>query len=174
MSGSKTILTTVLVLILAGSTISLWRSCSRRSPALRGDDWFYDLNTSQLFPGPRGAIPPIDAPSGPLPDGSPAGVRARVFGCDGCSEDQRTIAWLETYPVEQRDQLTPPPPPPPSSGAGTQELMKPFMPTVQFEPLIKRVDDPAWVSRAAPEGAELIASALPKCGGDLAPQECWP
>jgi hypothetical protein len=169
MRGSKPILATVLVLILIGSTISLWRSCSRRSPPFRAGDWFYDLNTQQLFAGPRGAVPPIDAPSGPLPDGTPAGVRAKVFGCGGCAAEQRTIAWLETYTVPDRDLLRSPPPDP-----NKPETLKPVMPTAPVTLLIKRVADPAWVGQTSPAGAELMTASLPQCPGELVPQECWP
>ncbi|MFA5424394.1 MAG: hypothetical protein WC374_11120 [Phycisphaerae bacterium] len=41
--------------------------------------WYYDLNTQKLFVAQADLQVPIDAPSGPLPDGKPAGVRAHVF-----------------------------------------------------------------------------------------------
>ncbi|MBN2133057.1 MAG: hypothetical protein JW741_26390 [Sedimentisphaerales bacterium] len=41
--------------------------------------WFYDMNTGKLFTAGRGKAGPIEAPSGPLPDGGPAGVRANVY-----------------------------------------------------------------------------------------------
>ena len=169
MPRRKLILVSVSILVLIGSVFSLWRSCSRPSPRFRAENWFYDLNTGQLFPGPRGAIPPIDAPSGPLPDGTPAGVRAHVFGCGGCDPKNRTIAWLETYTVQERDQLTPPP-----ITSLKAEDIKPFMPAVQFSPRVKRVDGTAWVSKDSPEGAILIRSALPQCPDGSAPRECWP
>ncbi len=40
---------------------------------------FYDLNTGQLFVAKSDAVVPIEAPSGPLPNGKPAGVLAYVF-----------------------------------------------------------------------------------------------
>jgi len=41
--------------------------------------WFYDLNHQSLFVVKSGQLPPIEAPSGPLANGAPAGVRAYVF-----------------------------------------------------------------------------------------------
>lgn len=41
--------------------------------------WFYDLNTGELFIARSDAVPPIEAPSGPLANEQPAGVRAYVF-----------------------------------------------------------------------------------------------
>ena len=63
--------------------------------------WFYDLNTKQLFVDEDTEIPPIAAPSGPLPDGQHAGVRAHVY-CRGFGENQSKpfIGFLETYKTE--------------------------------------------------------------------------
>ncbi len=58
--------------------------------------WFYDLNTGQRFVADGKLGCPIDAPSGPAPDGSQAGVRAYVYGCGTCDEmDKQFIAYLE-------------------------------------------------------------------------------
>jgi len=63
-----------------------------------GTSWYYDLNTQQFFKAPAGQRTPIAAPSGPLPTGEPAGVRAWAFGCAGVTDpDQASIVVLETY-----------------------------------------------------------------------------
>jgi len=41
--------------------------------------WFYDMNTGKLFTASSKKAGPIEAPSGPLPDGGPAGFRANVY-----------------------------------------------------------------------------------------------
>ena len=41
--------------------------------------WFYDANTGRLFTGSFKQGGPIAAPSGPLPEGGPAGFRAHVY-----------------------------------------------------------------------------------------------
>ena len=65
-------------------------------PQRSGLIYYYDLNTSQLFTGKLTAIAPIDAPSGPLPDGGRAGVKAYVFSYGDCADErQRFVAWLE-------------------------------------------------------------------------------
>jgi len=68
-------------------------------------DWYYDLNTDKLFKAVAGQMPPIAAPSGPLPDGKPAGVRAYVFSY---SDDPNTtdtfIGFLETTDPNVPDQ----------------------------------------------------------------------
>lgn len=60
-------------------------------------EWFYDLNTGKLFVAKAGQTPPIEAPSGPLPDGRPAGVRAYIFSYKyEPNESERFIGFLET------------------------------------------------------------------------------
>jgi hypothetical protein len=58
--------------------------------------WFYDLNTGELFVAKSDAVVPVEAPSGPLPQGRPAGVRAYVFSySDEPNDSQRFIGFLE-------------------------------------------------------------------------------
>jgi hypothetical protein len=65
-------------------------------------EWYYDLNTGDLFIAPKGLEPPIPAPSGPLPDGKPAGVRAYVLGFGyEPNEYERFIGFLETTPTPE-------------------------------------------------------------------------
>ena len=60
-------------------------------------EWYYDLNTGKLFTAEKGLNPPIEAPSGPLPDGTPAGVRACVLSyVYEPNESERFIGFLET------------------------------------------------------------------------------
>ena len=59
--------------------------------------WFYDLNSGQLFTTRYNARPPVKAPSGPLPGGGRAGVKAYVLTyVDEPNESQWFIAFLET------------------------------------------------------------------------------
>jgi len=59
--------------------------------------WFYDLNTGKLFVARSDQIPPIQAPSGPLPNGEPAGVKAYVLSyVYDPNEFERFIGFLET------------------------------------------------------------------------------
>ncbi len=78
-------------------------------PGDTGEDpkmrWFYDLNTGELFAAEASRLPPIDAPSGGLPDAdaSPAGVLANVIRIEG--GDTREVAYLQTYTAEARQLL---------------------------------------------------------------------
>jgi len=59
--------------------------------------WYYDLNTAKLFTAKADSGVPIKAPSGPLKDGTPAGVRAYVFSyVQEPNESERFIGFLET------------------------------------------------------------------------------
>jgi hypothetical protein len=59
--------------------------------------WYYDLNTAKLFTAKADLAVPIEAPSGPLKDGTPAGVRAYVFSyVQDPNESERFIGFLET------------------------------------------------------------------------------
>ena len=59
--------------------------------------WFYDLNAGELFTAKSDLVPPIEAPSGPLPNGEPAGVRAYVFSfAYEPNESNRFVGFLET------------------------------------------------------------------------------
>ncbi len=61
------------------------------------EEWYYDLNTGKLFTAEKGLAPPIEAPSGPLPDATPAGVRAYVLSyVYEPNESERFIGFLET------------------------------------------------------------------------------
>jgi hypothetical protein len=58
--------------------------------------WFYDLNTGELFVASNELAGPIEAPSGPLACGRPAGVRAYVFSySDEPNEAERFVGFLE-------------------------------------------------------------------------------
>ena len=59
--------------------------------------WFYDLNTNKLFVDKLDKVPPVEAPSGPLSNGQPAGVKAYVLTyVSEPNEAERFIGFLET------------------------------------------------------------------------------
>jgi len=90
-------ITTASVLILL--VIVIWQAIPEKTVKVEKveKEWFYDLNTGKLFVAKSGQIPPIKAPSGPLPDGKPAGVRAYVFSYSyEPNEAERFIGFLET------------------------------------------------------------------------------
>ena len=118
-------------------------------PVARHDsEWYYDLNTSKLFTAEEGLTPPIDAPSGPLADGSPAGVRAHVFThVKDPNESQYFIGFLETA-----DPNAPP--------GGTK--------------LIRRLRDPNWVPADSPDASAIITEAFTPDANGESPSQYYP
>lgn len=77
----------VAALVLAAAVMLMSRGKTPTGPTHR---WFYDLQANRLFPE-KSALPPITAPSGGQ------GVLAHVFACGECTENNRQVAYLETY-----------------------------------------------------------------------------
>jgi hypothetical protein len=62
----------------------------------KGNIWFYDLKTRQLFAASDSSVPPIDTKSGPE-----MGVRAYVYTCSGGSNpNDKFIAFIEKFTPE--------------------------------------------------------------------------
>jgi hypothetical protein len=113
-------------------------------------EWYYDLNTGKLFTAEKGLEPPIAAPSGPLPDGMPAGVRAYVLSyAYEPNESERFIAFLETKASpeilaklpKRRDDV---------SAAGKWRKGK----------MIRRVDDKLWIPAESQLGRQILEEAF--------------
>jgi len=95
-----------LIFILTGLS-QIFGGSEKSGPAGSSKAWFYDLNTGELFTAAAKELPPIKAPSGPLPDGQPAGVLAHVFSfADEPNELNRFIAFLETYTPDMKEQMS--------------------------------------------------------------------
>jgi len=113
-------------------------------------EWFYDLNTGRLFTAEKGLAPPIDAPSGPLPDGSPAGVRAYVLSyVDEPNEAERFIAFIETSN--------------PQAGNNASERPGPKLsPAMRWGrgKLLRRLQDKQWVPGDSPYGQAIFSQAF--------------
>lgn len=105
--------------------------------------WFYDLNTGTLFTADSSRANPIEAPSGALPDGGPAGFRAHVYSYVlEPNATERFVGFLERPdPHANVRQLA-------SDGADFTDWAR--------GRLIRRVDDDKWVSPASPAGREII------------------
>lgn len=89
----------VAVLVVAAIAFLIWISIPEKVVVVieYDYDWYYDLNTGKVFTAKAGQVPPIEAPSGPLPDGKPAGVRAYLFSyTDEPNAPDKFIGFLET------------------------------------------------------------------------------
>ncbi len=113
-------------------------------------EWFYDLNTGELFTAKKGLTPPIEAPSGSLPDGGLAGVRAYVLSyVDEPNEAERFIAFIEIAdprsPNEVPDRPGPKLTPARRWGRGR---------------LLRRLEDEQWVPGDSPQGQTIFSEAF--------------
>jgi hypothetical protein len=127
-------------------------------------EWYYDLNTDELFVADKGLEPPIEAPSGPLPSGKRAGVRAYVLSyTDEPNESKRFIAFLETIaPPEMMAKW----PTRRDSVSAAKRWGK--------GRLIRRIEDQMWIPADSKLGQQLINDAFaPNKNGDR-PTYCSP
>lgn len=166
-SSVVTVLSIVAMLVAFGwivqESLSYWR---RASPV--PDVWYYDLNTGRLFRGPGNALPPIDAPSGPLPNGENAGVRAKVFACGDCEDPtNRFIGWIEKLTAEAKHSMTYG-----QLGAweGYSSSGAPYMKNL----LVRAVDGDYWYSATTQAGRELFQAPRKKCPAGVVVYPCFP
>lgn len=148
---------TVLVLIIV--VISLLSGPEAPEVKKYKKAWFYDLNTGTLFVAKKGLIPPIEAPSGPLPDGSGAGVKAHVFTfTTEPNESERFIGFLETTDPNAEIEF---------GASGSRKIDSAA--SWGRGKLFRRVDDAKWISGSSREGRAILEEALlPDENGELA------
>ena len=167
----RLVIVTVSVLILIIAIVVILRDVAG-PPIPQGptQTWFYDLNTAKLFPGPIGSIPPIPAPSGPLPDGTLAGVLAHVHTCKTCAESDRAVVYLETRTPEAQAKLAAlrkvPPhtdPPPEIRNANCEGI------------LVRLPSDTRWIDNKTQEGRAIEDQTLfDLCPDQPRPRACYP
>lgn len=110
--------------------------------------WFYDQNTGKVFENESGELGPIEAPSGPLPSGQPAGIRAHVYSYTlNPKESELFIGFLER------------PNPTDSHKVKLTLDMKDHRQWAQGR-LIKRPDDEQWVSAESQEGYHIVRALV--------------
>jgi len=102
--------------------------------------WYYDLNTGELFVAAKGLAVPTKAPSGSLANGEPAGVRACVlsFALEP-SESEQFIGFLEK-----------PDPNATSTTGGKWSQGR----------LIRRVEDRQWFAAESRQGRAIMEDAF--------------
>lgn len=126
--------------------------------------WFYDLKHQRLFVVKSGQLPPIEAPSGPLANGEPAGVRAYVFTY---SDDPNTtdtfIGFLETIDPNVD-----------KSSIGPMDLRVSGAEVFSKGRLIRRVKDKKWVEANSEEGKAILKQTFRKNEAGKIPQYIAP
>ena len=109
--------------------------------------WFCDINTGRLFLVRSKEIGPVPAPSGPTPDGEPAGFRAYVYSYVlAPNESDLFVGFLER----------------PDDASGIKVSPADMKDLHQWSQarLIKWVKDKAWVPAASPEGQAILQEML--------------
>ncbi|GAG43518.1 unnamed protein product, partial [marine sediment metagenome] len=143
-------ITVVTVLVLIIVVISLLSGPEVPEVKEYKKAWFYDLNTGTLFAAKKDLIPPIEAPSGPLPDGSPAGVKAHVFTFTiEPNESERFIGFLETTDPNAEIEF---------GASGSRKIDSAA--SWGLGKLFRRVDDAKWISGSSKEGRAILEEAL--------------
>jgi len=113
-------------------------------------EWFYDLNSGELFTARIGQSPPIESPSGPLPDGRAAGVRAYVFSyVDEPNEAQRFIGFLETVDPNAQGR----------AASSTEPVTDSWKDWGRGR-LIRRVEDKRWAPADSEQGRRILRGAF--------------
>lgn len=135
---------TVLALLVMGGMVLSLRAGPERGAAPGGTRaWFYDRNTGRLFLGNRRELGPVEALSGPLPDGQPAGLRAHVYSyCLDPNEDERFVGFLDK-------------PDPHASGKRPTWKQEDFQAWSRYR-VIRRVEDETWVSVDSEAGRAIF------------------
>ncbi|MFI4913364.1 MAG: hypothetical protein ACIAQZ_17030 [Sedimentisphaeraceae bacterium JB056] len=105
--------------------------------------WFYDINTDELFTAPISSIPPIDAPSGPLPNGEAAGARAYVYKyVSEQGPEEQFIAYIEMFTPQAKKLMES------KNRADRQKAWNQGR-------LIRKTDNTIWVEASSAAGKEI-------------------
>jgi hypothetical protein len=132
--------TTLSAIILILAIIPLLRANKIDPIKSSENQWYYDLNTNELFTAQKGLPVPTEAPSGPLPNGKPAGVRACVLSFKLEPKESETfIGYLETSDPNAKN-LT----------SQTWSQGK----------LIRRIQDDQWFTPQSSKGKKIIQEAF--------------
>ncbi|MFZ2146806.1 MAG: hypothetical protein WAV28_06250 [Sedimentisphaerales bacterium] len=137
---------TVSFVVLVG--VLIWLSLLEKVVVVENyeKDWYYDLKHRRLFVERKGQIPPIEAPSGPLANGEPAGVRAYVFTYSNDPNTTKTfIGFLETTDPNVD-----------KSSLGSVDLRVSGAEIWGKGRLVRRVRDEKWVPANSEEGRAIL------------------
>lgn len=98
---STAITVTATLVLVASVAFTMYQFVTGGPTSGAGSVYYFDQNTGKLFIASGNALSPIDAPSGPMPDGTPAGVRAHLYAGSTISKnlDGKEIGDLEPLGV---------------------------------------------------------------------------
>ncbi len=135
---------------------------------VRDKAWFYDLNTHQLFVAGSGDVPPINAPSGALADGQPAGVRAYVFSyVNDPKESERFIGYLEKFTPEGQKMIS-------TIRKSKSNVTRDVMRQLNRNRFVRRPSDTVWFPADSNDGRLLLEQFSRANESGLLPRDCLP
>ena len=152
------------VIALIGAVAFMFYSQATKNRRPKGDLWYYNTETRELFPESDLSVPPIDTVSGPN-----TGVRAYVYSCGDCSDpDQRYVAYLE-YLVPRAKKAVE------GQVAEFGDQVGIGMAMEKFESgiMVRAVDGTDWVPQLSPRGQQIIEEGR-LSGGCEHPRPCVP
>lgn len=135
------------VLLLILGLVQLLRPASHDRQFQGPTAWFYDAGTGSLFTDNARHTGPIEAPSGALIDGTPAGYRAHVYSYVLHPNDSELFVGFMERPDPWSGRKASA-----SEMAGTEEWAQ--------GRLIRRVDDKDWVAANSDEGQAIMEELL--------------
>lgn len=145
---------TLAVLGIAASVAFLIQRGLSANRRPKGDLWFYNLKTRQLFPASDLSVPPIDTKSGPG-----TGVRAHVFTCAGDSQPTNFIAFLEKLTPEMKREAEVE-----VKQGGGQMGIGFALEKRQGGILISAVEEERWFPKSSSEGLQIMEAGRMKGG----------
>ena len=129
----------------------------------KGDLWFYNLKTHQLFAVSDLSVPPIDTKSGPG-----TGVRAHVFTCAADSKPTNFVAYLEKLAPETKREVEA------DLKQDRGQMGIGFaLERRQGGVLVSAVEEEQWFPKFSPEGVQIMEAGRMK-GGCLHPMPSAP
>ncbi|MEX0652645.1 MAG: hypothetical protein WD534_02740 [Phycisphaeraceae bacterium] len=168
----STVATLVVVVALCGAVGTMVWTLRGDSGSLR-QEYYYDMQTGQLFTATYTAVPPVASPHS---GGQLTGARAAVFGCGGCPKTLESmtreeaesagaiVTWIEWAPEEVRGGSTQPASPSEARLRGMDG---------QFYFLVQDLDSDRPVRQTSDAGRTLT-TRLPTCPDGSTPQRCTP
>jgi hypothetical protein len=162
----KLVIGASVVLVVGLIVFGIWLTLPKKVVEVENyeKDWYYDLKHRRLFVARKGQIPPIEAPSGPLANGEPAGVRAYVFTYSNEPNTTETfIGFLETTDPNVD-----------KSSIGPMDLRVSGAEIWSKGRLIRRVKDKEWVEANSEEGRAILKETFRQNEAGEIPHYCPP
>jgi hypothetical protein len=154
--------TVALIAVAAVTFVVHWSLNAHKRP--KGNLWFYDLKTRQLFAASDLSVPPIDTKSGPG-----MGVRAYVYASEGGPKStNQFIAYLEKFTPELKQAVAQQ-----LRRAGRQMVIGMALESQPGGVLVSSPEEERWFPKMSREGQAIIQTGKQK-GGSANPILCLP